>query len=124
MDSAAQYLSKNAYFNICHGKNSKVTAVDKFQKFRVDTPLKGPWWGPGGSAPGRSGVLAILNALGELSFATVSWKLGDKCYKVNHILSCPGMLPIIFLEFMPSILFFACPSKTEVTRQNDRHDGS
>ena len=40
MDSAAQYLSKNLYFNICHGKNSKVTLVDKFQKFRVETPLK------------------------------------------------------------------------------------
>ena len=40
MDSAAHYLSKNVYFNICHGKNSKVTAIDKFQKFRVDTPLK------------------------------------------------------------------------------------
>ena len=40
MDSAAYYRSKTAYFNICHGKNSKVTAVDKFQKYRVDTPLK------------------------------------------------------------------------------------
>ena len=40
MVSAAHYLSKNVYFNICHGKNSKVTAVDKFQKFGVDTPLK------------------------------------------------------------------------------------
>ena len=40
MDSAAQFLSENVYFNICHGKNSKVTAVDKFQKFRVNTPLK------------------------------------------------------------------------------------
>ena len=39
MDSAAHYLSKNVYFNICNGKNSKVTGVDKFQKFRVDTPL-------------------------------------------------------------------------------------
>ena len=28
MDSAAHYLSKNVYFNICRGKNSKVTAVD------------------------------------------------------------------------------------------------
>ena len=40
MDSATHYLSKNVYFNICHGKNSKVTADDKFPKFRVDTPLK------------------------------------------------------------------------------------
>ena len=39
MDSATSYLSKNWYFNICHGKNSNVTAVDKFKKFRVDTPL-------------------------------------------------------------------------------------
>ena len=41
MDSAAHYLSKDVYVNICHGKNSKVTEVDKFQKFRVDIPLKG-----------------------------------------------------------------------------------
>ena len=40
IDSVAHFLSKNVYFNICHGKNSKVTAVDKFQKFRVNTPLK------------------------------------------------------------------------------------
>ena len=36
---ATHCLSKNVYFNICHGK-IQVTAVDKFQKFRVDTPLK------------------------------------------------------------------------------------
>ena len=39
MDSATHYLSKNVWFNICYGKNSKVTAVNKFQKFRVDTSL-------------------------------------------------------------------------------------
>ena len=39
MDFVAHYLSKNVYFIMCHGKNSKVTAVNKFQKFRVDTPL-------------------------------------------------------------------------------------
>ena len=39
MDSATQYLSKNVS---CHGINSKVTVVNKFQKFRVDTPLKVP----------------------------------------------------------------------------------
>ena len=26
VDSATNYLSKNVYFNICHGKHSKVTA--------------------------------------------------------------------------------------------------
>ena len=31
-------------------------------------PGRGPW----GSAPGRSGVLAILNALGELSWTLIS----------------------------------------------------
>ena len=39
MNSVTQYISKNVYFdifNICHDKNSKVRAVDKFQKFRVD----------------------------------------------------------------------------------------
>ena len=40
MDSMNHFLSKNVYFNVCHGKISKVTAADKFQKFRVDTPLK------------------------------------------------------------------------------------
>ena len=40
MDSAAHYLSKNVSFDICHDKNSKVTVVGKFKKFRVDTPLK------------------------------------------------------------------------------------
>ena len=34
------FLSKNVYFNICHCKNSKVIAGDKFQKFGVDTPVK------------------------------------------------------------------------------------
>ena len=40
IDSVAHLLSKNVYANICHGKDSKFTAVDKFQKFRVDTLLK------------------------------------------------------------------------------------
>ena len=40
IDSVAHFLSKNVYFNICYGKNLKVTAVDKFQKFRANTPLK------------------------------------------------------------------------------------
>ena len=39
MDSATHYLSKRVYFNIYHSKNSKVTVVNRFQKFRVDTPL-------------------------------------------------------------------------------------
>ena len=42
MDSVTHFLSKNVYFNICHGKNSEVIAVDKFQKFKVDTPLNRP----------------------------------------------------------------------------------
>ena len=42
MDFTNHFLSKNVYFNICHCKNSKVTVVNKFQKFRVDTPLKPP----------------------------------------------------------------------------------
>ena len=39
-DTVAHFLSKNVYFNICHSKTLKVTAVNKFQKFRVNTPLK------------------------------------------------------------------------------------
>ena len=40
IDSVAHFLSKNVNFNICHGKYLKVTAVDKLQKFRVNTLLK------------------------------------------------------------------------------------
>ena len=39
MESTTHFLSINVYFIICHGKNSKVIAVDKVQKIRVDTPL-------------------------------------------------------------------------------------
>ena len=47
MDSATYNLSKNVYFYICNGKNLKVTAVGKFQKFRDDTPLKDRFGGSG-----------------------------------------------------------------------------
>ena len=40
MDSATRCLSKKCILNICHGEISKVTAVDKVQKFRVETPHK------------------------------------------------------------------------------------
>ena len=53
----------------------------------------------------------------------VGSEIGNISANVNQFLSLPGMLPVIFLEFLPVILFFASPSKAEVTRQSDGHDG-
>ena len=37
MNPATDCLSKNVYLNMCHCETSKMTAVDEFQKFKVDT---------------------------------------------------------------------------------------
>ena len=42
---------------------------------------------------------------------------------IIHFLSFAGMLPVIFGDFQP-VLFLSSPSKSEVNRQNDGHDGS
>ena len=36
--SETKTLAKCILKYICHGKDSKVAALDKFQKFRIDTP--------------------------------------------------------------------------------------
>ena len=38
--SVTHFPSKNVYFSKCHGKSSKVTAVEKRHNFMVDTPRK------------------------------------------------------------------------------------
>ena len=41
MDSLTHFLSKNVYFYIHHSNSSKVTALDIFYNFWVDTLRKG-----------------------------------------------------------------------------------
>ena len=59
------YLRVSAYTSVKH----------EFYGVGSRGPLKGPWWGPGGEAPGSSEILDIFKGLNALWENLISMKV-------------------------------------------------